>query len=210
MGYIPHVIEKNSDGGERAYDVYSRLLKDRIIMVSGVIEPELVNGTIAQILFLSNQDPDSDIKIYISSPGGSISAGMALYDTMQLVKNPIQTYCVGMCASMASVLLAGGTAGKRKILPHSTVMIHQPLMNGLSGQASDIQIHAKEILRWKEVLNNILAERTGQPLSRIEKDVERDYYLTAQEAIEYGLCDEIVGLPKKSKEVTPILLGTLE
>lgn len=196
MGYIPHVIEKTPDGGERAYDVYSRLLKDRIIMVSGVIEPELVNGTIAQILFLSNQDPEADIKIYISSPGGSISAGMALYDTMQLVKNDIQTYCVGMCASMASVLLAGGTKGKRKILAHSTVMIHQPLMNGLSGQATDIQIHAKEILRWKAVLNNLLVERTGQSLAQIEKDVERDYYLTAEEAIAYGLCDEIVGKTK--------------
>lgn len=212
MGYIPHVIEMNPDGHERAYDVYSRLLKDRIIMLSGVIEPEIVNGTIAQILFLSNQDPDSDIKLYISSPGGSISAGMALYDTMQLVRNDIQTYCVGMCASMASVLFAGGTKGKRRILPHSTVMIHQPLMNGLSGQATDIQIHAKEILRWKSVLNEILAERTGQSLEIIERDVERDFYLTAREAVQYGLCDEIIGLPKSSKpsSVEPILLGTLE
>lgn len=207
MGYIPHVIEKTPDGGERAYDVYSRLLKDRIIMLSGVIEPEIVNGVIAQLLFLSNQDHEKDIKIYISSPGGSISAGMALYDTMQLIPNDIQTYCVGMCASMASVLLAGGTKGKRKILPHSTVMIHQPLMNGLSGQATDIQIHAKEILRWKEVLNAVLVERTGQTLDRIEKDVERDYYLTATEAVEYGLCDEIVG---QSKTETPTTLGEIE
>ena len=207
MGYIPHVIEKTPDGGERAYDVYSRLLKDRVIMLSGVVEPEIVNGVIAQLLFLSNQDQDTDIKLYIHSPGGSISAGMALYDTMQLVKPDIQTYCLGMCASMASVLLAGGTRGKRKILPHSTVLIHQPLMNGLSGQASDIQIAAQEILRWKKVLNAILSDRTGQPLERIERDVERDYYLTAQEAIAYGLCDEIVGQVKDAPVVVSGLIG---
>ncbi len=189
--YIPYVIEK-TESGETRHDVFSRLLKDRIIMLSGVIEPEMINVAIAQILFLSSQDPKADIKIYISSGGGSISSGMALYDCFQIVPNDIETICIGMCASMASVLLAGGTKGKRKILPHSTVMIHQPLMNGLSGQATDIAIHVEQLLNWKKIMNGILADRTGQALERIEKDVERDYYMTAEMAVKYGICDEII------------------
>jgi ATP-dependent Clp protease protease subunit len=189
--YVPYVVETGANG-ETRHDLYSRLLKDRIIFLGSPINAEVANLVIAQLLFLANQDPDGDIKIYINSPGGIVTAGMAIYDTMQLVSCDIQTICVGQASSMGAILLAAGTKGKRKILPHSRVMIHQPL-GGANGQASDIEISAKEILRWKEVLNEVLASRTGQPIETIRDHTDRDYFLSAEEAVEYGIVDEIIG-----------------
>ena len=188
---IPVVVEQTSRG-ERAYDIYSRLLKDSIIFIGTPIEDSIANVVIAQMLFLEAEDPDRDIVLYINSPGGSISAGLAVYDTIQFIKPDVQTYCIGQAASMAAVLLAAGTPGKRFSLPNSRIVIHQPLMSGLAGQASDIDIHAREILRMRSRLNALLASHTGQQLKRIEEDTERDYIMTAEQSREYGIIDEVV------------------
>lgn len=193
--YIPYVIEQN-ERGERAYDIYSRLLKDRIIFLGTPIDDGVANAVIAQLLFLESEDPDKDINIYVNSPGGVVTAGLAIYDTMKLVKPDITTICVGQAASMGAVLLAAGTKGKRYSLPHSRIMIHQPL-GGFQGQAADIDIHAKEILRMKDKLNHILAEHTGQPLDKIERDTDRDFFLSGEQAKEYGLVDKVI-FDKKS------------
>lgn len=190
MNYVPIVVEQ-SDRGERSYDIYSRLLKERIVFLAGPIDDTVANLIIAQLLFLESEDPDKDIFLYINSPGGSVSAGMAIYDTMQYVKPDVQTICMGMAASMASVLLAAGTKGKRFALPYSRVMIHQPL-GGAQGQATEIEIHAREILRVREEINEVLAKHTGQTKKQIALDTERDHYLTAKEAKAYGLIDEIL------------------
>ena len=190
MSYVPIVVEQTSKG-ERSYDIYSRLLKDRIIFVTGEIEDQMADLIIAQLLFLESEDPDKDIHLYINSPGDSVSAGLAIYDTMQYIRPDVSTICVGMAASMASVLLAAGSRGKRFALPHSRVMIHQPL-GGAQGQASDIEIHAREILRIREEMNQILARHTGQSPEKIQADTERDHFMTAAEAKAYGLVDEVV------------------
>lgn len=190
MNLIPTVIEQ-TNRGERAYDIYSRLLKDRIIMLGSAIDDNVANSIVAQLLFLQAEDPEKDISIYINSPGGSITAGMAIYDTMQFIKPKVSTICIGMAASMGAFLLAAGEKGKRHALPNSEVMIHQPL-GGTQGQASDIQIHAKRILEMRENLNKILAERTGQPLEVIERDTDRDNFMTAEKAKEYGLIDSVI------------------
>jgi ATP-dependent Clp protease protease subunit len=190
MSYVPMVIE-TTNRGERAYDLYSRLLKDRIIFLGTPINDMVANSIIAQLLFLAAEDSDKDIHIYINSPGGSITSGMAIYDTMQYIKPDVSTICVGMAASMGAFLLAAGAKGKRFALPNSEVMIHQPL-GGAEGQASDIQIRANRILRMRDSLNGILAERTGQPIERIEKDTDRDNFMTAAEAKTYGLIDQVI------------------
>ena len=190
MNFVPIVVEQSSRG-ERSYDIYSRLLKDRIIFVTGTIDDNMANLIVAQLLFLEAEDPNKDIHLYINSPGGSVSAGMAIYDTMQYIKPDVSTICMGMAASMASVLLAAGTKGKRFTLPYARVMIHQPL-GGAQGQATEIEIHAREILRIRDEMNGIMAKHTGQPKERIQIDTERDYYLTAVEAKAYGLVDEIL------------------
>lgn len=190
MNFVPIVVEQSSRG-ERSYDIYSRLLKDRIIFVTGTIDDNMANLIIAQLLFLEAEDPNKDIHLYINSPGGSVSAGMAIYDTMQYIKPDVSTICMGMAASMASVLLAAGTKGKRFTLPYARVMIHQPL-GGAQGQATEIEIHAREILRIRDEMNGIMAKHTGQPKEKIQIDTERDYYLTAIEAKAYGLVDEIL------------------
>lgn len=190
MVLIPTVIEQ-TNRGERAYDIYSRLLKDRIIMLGTAIDDNVSNAVVAQLLFLAAEDPDKDISLYINSPGGSITAGMAIYDTMQFIKPKVSTICIGMAASMGAFLLAAGEPGKRYALPNSEVMIHQPL-GGAQGQASDIEIHAKRIIQMREKLNKILAERTGQPLDTIERDTDRDRFMEANEAKEYGLIDEVM------------------
>lgn len=187
---IPTVIEKTTYG-ERAYDIYSRLLKDRIIFLGTAIDDGVANAVIAQLLFLENQDKDKDIKLYINSPGGSVTAGLAIYDTMQHIKPKVSTICVGMAASMGAVLLAGGEPGKRFALPNSEVMIHQ-VLGGVQGQATDIQIHAERIIEMKQSLNKILADHTGQTLETITKDTERDNFMTAKEAQKYGLIDKVI------------------
>ena len=188
---IPMVVEQ-TNRGERAYDIYSRLLRDSIIFIGTPIDDNVANLVTAQLLFLEAEDPERDISLYINSPGGSISAGLAVYDTIQFIRNDVTTICVGQAASMAAVLLAAGSPKKRFSLPNSRVLIHQPWMSGLQGQATDIDIHAKEILRIRTILNKILARHTGQPLERIEKDVERDYIMTADQAKEYGIIDEVI------------------
>ncbi len=193
---IPTVVE-SSHRGERAWDIYSRLLKDRIVFLGTAIDDNVANVIVAQLLFLESEDPDKDIFLYINSPGGSVTAGMAIYDTMQFIRPDISTICMGQAASMGAVLLASGTEGKRRALPNSRVLIHQPL-GGARGQASDIEIHAREIIRWKEILNKILADRTGQPIEKIAGDTDRDYIMTAPESMEYGLVDEILEKPPKS------------
>ena len=190
MYYAPVVIERTAQG-ERSYDIYSRLLKDRIIMLSGEINDDLANSIVAQLLFLAAEDSDAEIKIYINSPGGSITAGMAIYDTMNLIKPDVSTICIGMAASMAAFLLSSGTKGKRFALPNSEIMIHQPL-GGASGQATEIQIAAKHILRIKDRMNKILAENTNQPSEKIAADTERDNYMFSDEAKEYGIIDDIL------------------
>jgi ATP-dependent Clp protease protease subunit len=190
MNLIPMVVEQ-TNRGERAYDIYSRLLKDRIIFLGTPINDIVANSIIAQLLFLAADDPEKDISIYINSPGGSITSGMAIYDTMQYIKPDVATICVGMAASMGAFLLSAGTKGKRYSLPNGEVMIHQPL-GGAEGQASDIEIRAKRILKMRDKLNRILAERTGQSLDRIEKDTDRDYFMSADEAKEYGLVDRVI------------------
>ncbi|WP_439239111.1 ATP-dependent Clp endopeptidase proteolytic subunit ClpP [Lonepinella sp. BR2919] len=190
MSVIPMVVEQNARG-ERAYDIYSRLLKERVIFLSGEVEDNMANLIVAQLLFLESENPDKDINIYINSPGGSVTAGMAIYDTMQFIKPDVRTLCIGQACSMGAFLLAGGTAGKRAALPHARVMIHQPL-GGFRGQASDIQIHAQEILKIKHTLNERLAFHTGQPIEKIEKDTDRDNFMSAEEARVYGLVDNVL------------------
>jgi ATP-dependent Clp protease protease subunit len=191
---IPTVIEK-TQAGERAYDIYSRLLKDRIIFLAGIIDDHVANAIIAQMLFLASKDPKKDIQLYINSPGGSVTAGLAIYDTMQYIKPDVSTVSIGMSASMGAMLLAAGAKGKRYALPNSEILLHQ-VMGGAKGQASEIEITAKQILRIKEATNKILARHTKQPLNKIAKDTDRDFYLTAEEAKEYGVVDEVI-YPKK-------------
>jgi ATP-dependent Clp protease, proteolytic subunit ClpP len=188
--FIPYVVEQ-SNRGERSYDIYSRLLKDRIIFLGSAIDDQVANSIVAQLLFLAAEDPDKEISLYINSPGGSTTAGFAIYDTMQYIKPEVHTICVGMAASFAAILLLSGAKGKRFALPSSEIMIHQP-HGGAQGQASDIAISAKRILDTRARLNQIAAERTGQPLDKIEKDMDRDYFLSAQEALEYGIIDQVV------------------
>jgi len=190
LGLVPMVIEQ-SGRGERAYDIYSRLLKERVIFLVGPINDQMANLVVAQLLFLESENPDKDISLYINSPGGSVSAGMAIYDTMNFIKPDVSTLCTGMAASMGAFLLTAGTKGKRYCLPNSKVMIHQPL-GGAQGQATEIEIAAREILKTREQLNKILAENTGQPLEKIENDTERDYFLSATEAKDYGLVDQVI------------------
>ncbi len=190
LGLVPMVVEQTSRG-ERSYDIYSRLLKERVIFIVGQIEDQMANLVVAQLLFLESENPDKDISIYINSPGGSVTAGMAIYDTMQFIKPDISTLCVGQAASMGAVLLTAGTKGKRYCLPHSRVMIHQPL-GGFQGQASDIDIHAREILKIREQLNGLLAGHTGQSMETISTDTERDNFMGAETAVEYGLVDEVL------------------
>jgi ATP-dependent Clp protease protease subunit len=191
MQLIPMVVEQTSRG-ERAYDIFSRLLKDSIVFIGTPIDDTVANLAIAQLLFLEAEDPDRDIVMYINSPGGSITAGLAIYDTMQFIKPDVQTYCIGQAASIAAVLLAAGAKGKRFSLPNSRILIHQPWMSGLGGQATDIDIHAKEILRMRERLNEIMAHHTGQSLKRIQEDTDRDYIMTAAQGKEYGIIDEVI------------------
>ncbi|WP_368503333.1 ATP-dependent Clp endopeptidase proteolytic subunit ClpP [Alkalihalophilus sp. As8PL] len=195
MNLIPTVIEQ-TNRGERAYDIYSRLLKDRIIMLGSAIDDNVANSIVAQLLFLQAEDPEKDISLYINSPGGSITAGMAIYDTMNFIKPKVSTICIGMAASMGAFLLAAGEPGKRLALPNSEVMIHQPL-GGTQGQASDIEIHARRIIEMRATLNKILAERTGQPLEVVARDTDRDNFMTAARAKEYGLIDEVISSPSK-------------
>jgi ATP-dependent Clp protease protease subunit len=195
MGLIPMVLEQTSRG-ERSYDIYSRLLRDNIIFLGTPIDDNVANLIIAQLLFLSGEDPEKDIQLYINSPGGSISAGLAIFDTMQYIKNDVVTFCLGQAASMGAFLLMAGKKGKRFTLPNSRILIHQPSMGGLGGQATDIDIHAREILRIRELTNRLMSQNTGQPLERIERDVERDFIMTAPQAKEYGIIDDIIDRPR--------------
>ncbi len=190
LGLVPMVIESTSRG-ERAYDIYSRLLKERVIFIVGAVEDYMANLVVAQLLFLESENPDKEISLYINSPGGLVTAGLAIYDTMQFIKCPVSTICVGQAASMGALLLAGGAAGKRYCLPHSRVMIHQPL-GGFQGQATDIDIHAREILLMRDRLNQILARHTGQPIEKIRQDTERDYFMGGEESVQYGLVDRVL------------------
>jgi ATP-dependent Clp protease protease subunit len=193
---VPYVVEQTGRG-ERSYDIYSRLLKDRIVFLGGTVTDDLANLVTAQLLFLESEDPEREINMYINSPGGSVTAGLAIYDTMQFVKPPVSTLCVGQAASMGSLLLAAGAKGKRYALPHSRILIHQ-VSGGFEGQASDIEIHAREALRLREILNEILAHHTGQNVKKIEKDTDRDNFMSATQAVEYGLIDEVIsGRPIK-------------
>ena len=196
--YVPIVVEQTGRG-ERSYDIYSRLLKDRIILLSGPIDDTVANSIVAQLLFLESEDPDKDIHLYINSPGVVVTAGMAIYDTMQYIKPDVSTICVGSAASMGSLLLTAGAPGKRYALPHSRIMIHQPL-GGVQGQASEIEIHAREILRLREELNGVLAHHTGQPIDVIAKDTDRDNFMSAQDAKDYGLIDEVLTRPSKTSK----------
>jgi len=196
---VPMVVEQTSRG-ERAFDIYSRLLKENIIFLGTPVDDNVANLIIAQMLFLAAEDPEKDINLYINSPGGSITAGLAILDTMNLVEPDIVTYCLGQAASMGAVLLAAGTKGKRYSLPHSRILIHQPSMSGLAGQAADIDIYAKEILRMRETLNQMLASATGQSVERVARDVDRDYIMSPEQALEYGMIDRIIA----SRELTPV------
>lgn len=187
---VPMVVEQTSRG-ERAYDIYSRLLKERVIFIVGPIEDHMANLVVAQLLFLESENPDKDIHLYINSPGGSVTSGMSIYDTMQFIKPDVSTMCIGLAASMGAVLLTAGAAGKRFCLPHSRTMIHQPL-GGFQGQATDIEIHAKEILSTRERLNALLAKHTGQPIEQITKDTDRDFFMSAEESVKYGLIDQVM------------------
>jgi len=191
MTLIPMVVEQ-TNRGERAYDIYSRLLKDNIIFIGTAIDDNVANLVTAQLLFLEAEDPERDVSLYINSPGGVVTVGMAIYDTIQFIRPDVATICIGQAASVAALLLASGTPGKRFALPNSRLLIHQPTMGGLSGQATDIDIHAREILRIRASLNEIMAKHTGQPIEKIERDVERDFWMSAQQAREYGIIDEII------------------
>jgi len=193
------VVEQTARG-ERAYDIFSRLLKERIVFVGGGIDDNLANLVIAQLLFLEKEDADKDIEMYINSPGGSVTAGLAIYDTMQLVKPDVATFCAGLAASAASVLLTGGTKGKRFALPYSKILIHQPWISQIGGQATDLEIYARDLINTRRLLTNIYVETTGQPAERIERDMERDYYLTASEAVDYGLVDTVIS--RQSREAS--------
>lgn len=193
---VPIVIEQ-SGRGERAYDIFSRLLKDRIIFIGSVIDDNIANLVIAQLLFLEVEDPDKDINLYVNSAGGLVSAGLAIYDTMQYIKPDVATYCMGMAASMAALLLAAGATGKRYALPHARVLIHQP-MGGVTGQAADIEIHAKEIVKLREQMNEILSHHTGQPMDKISRDTDRNYWMSSNEAMEYGIVDEVIAFKEKT------------
>lgn len=195
MSYLVPIVVEQTNRGERSYDIYSRLLKDRIIFIGGAIDDHMANLIIAQLLFLEADDPEKDINLYINSPGGVVTAGMAIYDTMQHIRPKVSTICLGQAASMGSFLLAAGTKGKRFALPYSRIMIHQPL-GGIQGQATDIDIHAREILRMREILNELLSEHTKQPLEKIRVDTERDFFMSAQQAKDYGIIDEVI-IPKK-------------
>lgn len=195
---VPMVVEQTSRG-ERAYDIYSRLLKERVIFIVGPIEDHMANLVVAQLLFLESENPDKDIHLYINSPGGSVTSGMSIYDTMQFIKPDVSTMCIGLAASMGAVLLTAGAAGKRYCLPHSRTMIHQPL-GGFQGQASDIEIHAKEILSTRERLNALLAKHTGQPMEQISKDTDRDFFMSATESVKYGLIDQVMDKRAVQKE----------
>jgi ATP-dependent Clp protease, protease subunit len=199
MALVPIVVEQTSRG-ERSYDIYSRLLKDRIVFIGTPIDDQIANLVIAQLLFLEAEDPDRDIWIYINTPGGVVSAGLAIYDTMQFIKPDVATYCMGQAASMGAVLLAGGAKGKRSALPNSRIMIHQPL-GGTQGQASDIEIYTKEMLKTREQLNAILAHHTGQPLERLERDTDRNFFMSADEARDYGIVDHVIN---KRLELAPV------
>jgi len=190
MPLIPIVIEQDGRG-ERAFDIYSRLLKDRIVFLGVAIDDDVANLVVAQLLYLESEDPDKEIHFYINSPGGLVSSGLAIYDTMQYIKSPVSTYCMGQAASMAAILLAAGQKGKRFALPHARILIHQP-MGGFSGQATDVEIQAREILRLKHELNEILTKHTNQPIDRIERDTDRDYYMSGEQAAEYGLIDTVI------------------
>jgi ATP-dependent Clp protease protease subunit len=196
VSYLVPMVVESTNRGERAFDIYSRLLKDRIIFIGTPIDDQVANLVIAQLLFLQSEDPEKDISIYVNSPGGQVTAGLAIYDTMQYVRPPVSTICIGMAYSMGAVLLAGGADGRRYALPHANILIHQP-WGGMQGQASDIQIHAKEILRTRELLNSILARHTRQPIERVQQDTERDYFLTPEQAKAYGLIDDIILTPEK-------------
>lgn len=198
MSLVPMVVEQTGRG-ERAYDIYSRLLKDRIVFLGTPIDHHIANLVVAQLLFLESEDPDKDIMLYINSPGGIVESGLAIFDTMQYIKAPVSTMCIGLAASISAVILAGGTKGKRYSLPHARIMIHQPSMTGLQGPASDIQIYAKEILRSKQLLNEILAHHTGQPVERVARDSERDFFMSAVEAKEYGFIDGVLDRPKMGR-----------
>ncbi|HAF66491.1 MAG: ATP-dependent Clp protease proteolytic subunit [Bacillota bacterium] len=191
MSYLVPMVVEQTGRGERAYDIYSRLLKDRIVFVGAPVDDQLSNLVVAQLLFLQAEDPDKEVSVYINSPGGSVTAGLAIYDTIQHIKPPVSTICVGLAASIAAVILAGGTPGRRFILPNAKTLIHQPL-GGVQGQATEVQIMAKEILRTKERINKLLAKHTGQPIDKIERDTERDYWMDAEESKAYGLVDEIL------------------
>jgi ATP-dependent Clp protease protease subunit len=197
MSVIPIVIEQTGRS-ERAYDIYSRLLKDRIIFMGTAIDDNVANIVIAQLLFLQTEDPEKDIHLYVNSPGGVVSSGLAIYDTMQYVKPDIATYCIGQAASMGALLLGAGTKGKRFALPHSRIMLHQP-MGGFHGQATDIEIHAREILKMKDTLNKILSFHTGQPIEKIQSDTDRDFFMSGDEAKEYGIVDEVIGSIKEKR-----------
>lgn len=190
MSYLVPIVVEQTNRGERAYDIYSRLLKDRIVFIGGPIDDNVANLVIAQLLFLEAEDPEKDVHLYINSPGGTVTAGMAIYDTIQYIKPDVSTICLGQAASMGSILLASGTKGKRFALPYARIMIHQPL-GGVQGQATDIDIHAREILRMKDILNELLARHTGQPKEKIARDTERDFFMSAQEAKEYGIIDQV-------------------
>lgn len=198
MGYVPMVVEQSGQG-ERAYDIYSRLLKDRIIFLGGEVEDNMANTIVAQLLFLEAEDPDKDIYLYINSPGGVVTAGMAIYDTMQYIKPDVATICIGQAASMGSLLLTAGAKGKRFALPNARIMIHQPL-GGARGQSTDVQIQAKELLRTRHMLNEILSQRTGKSMEQVENDTERDNFMSASEAVEYGLIDKVITRAKDSEE----------
>lgn len=201
MSFVPIVVEQ-SNRGERAYDIYSRLLKDRIVFIGGPIDDTIANLVIAQLLFLESEDPDKDIHLYINSPGGVVTAGLAIYDTMQYIKPDVSTICLGSAASMAAILLAAGAKGKRFALPYARVMIHQP-HGGARGQATDIEIHAREILRLREIGNEILARHTGQTVEKIQRDVERDFFMSAEESKAYGLIDSVVTRADRPKDSQP-------
>jgi ATP-dependent Clp protease protease subunit len=194
---IPVVVEQSSRG-ERAYDIYSRLLKDRIIFLGNTLQDDMANTVIAQLLFLESEDPDKEVSLYINSPGGSVTAGLAIYDTMQFIKPDVATICMGQCSSMGALLLAAGAKGRRSALPHSRIMIHQPL-GGVQGQATDIDIQAKELLKMKDTVHQIFVEHTGQPIGRIRQDTERDFFMSGEEALEYGIVDKIIN----KREIAP-------
>jgi ATP-dependent Clp protease, protease subunit len=197
QSYLVPMVVESTNRGERAFDIYSRLLKDRIIFIGTPIDDQVANLVIAQLLFLQSEDPEKDIAIYVNSPGGQVTAGLAIYDTMQYIRPKVSTICIGMAYSMGAVLLCGGSDGMRFALPHANILIHQP-WGGMQGQATDIQIHAKEILRTRELLNNILAKHTKQPIERVQQDTERDYFLTPEAAKSYGLIDDIIQTPDKA------------